>query len=244
MAIVASLLAAGSAMAGTDVLATVDAFVTLVASADIRDLVIDQTLDVYDPQGRHRQSRTDQRLFVKVPDRQRLEQAADGGREVQIVAGNRAWSRGVNGKIEETSLERQRAAARLLLPFRRSSAELLAEWRSLGVRDSVSHGVQTKGRRVMVIGAGAGDRQSAAVWLDEQYGVVRLVTREKLPRGPALVDLTFSEHRPLLGGLFFPYRHEAFVDGRLALLIIVRSVVANTGLSDDLFDPDVLRRGR
>jgi hypothetical protein len=58
------------------------------------------------------------------------------------------------------------------------------------------------------------------------------------------VDLAFSEHRPLAGAFSFPHRQEAFVDGKLLVLIQVRSVMVNTGLSDALFDPDTLRRGR
>jgi hypothetical protein len=57
------------------------------------------------------------------------------------------------------------------------------------------------------------------------------------------VDLAFSEHRALTGGFFFPHRQEAFVDGKLLVLIVVRSVRVNTGLADALFDPDELRRG-
>jgi hypothetical protein len=34
------------------------------------------------------------------------------------------------------------------------------------------------------------------------------------------------------------------VDGKLLLLIHVRTVAVNTNLSDSLFDPDTLRRGQ
>ena len=42
----------------------------------------------------------------------------------------------------------------------------------------------------------------------------------------------------------FPYRQEVFVDGKMVVLIVVRSVAVNTGLPDALFDPDALRRGQ
>lgn len=229
-----------SSVAGADLKTVVGAFVGRVAAADIHDLVIDQTLDVYDPQGRYRQSRTDQRLFIKLPGRQRLEQTVDGVREVQIVADGRAWSRQGDGKVEVVALERQRDTARILLPVTRSVTEVLDEWRALGVRADVAHGSRVMQRDVTIVGAFAGDRESPSVWLDDRYGVVRLVTREKLPTGPALVDLTFSEHRPLTRDLFFPYRQEAFVNGRLQLLIVVRSVAVNANLADTLFDPNLL----
>jgi hypothetical protein len=149
-----------------------------------------------------------------------------------------------DGKVREVPAERGRDRTHLLVPFRRSAADVLAEWRSVGVRDDVSHVTRLGGREVTVIGAKLGERNTPAVWLDSERGVVRMVVREKLPRGEGIVDLTYSEHQPLAGGLQFPYRQEVFVDGKLALLIVVRSLTVNTGLSDALFDPDTLRRGQ
>ena len=80
------------------------------------------------------------------------------------------------------------------------------------------------------------------MWIDPEYGVVRFIARERLPRGPALVDVVFSDHRPLIDRFFYPYRQEVFADGRLLVLVAVRSVAVNTRLSDDLFDPAVLKR--
>src|SRR2546426_226725 len=134
---------------------------------------------------------------------------------------------------------------RLLVPVRRSAADLLAEWRALGVRDDVSHVVRVRDRPITVIGARPGDRNVPAVWLDAQYGVIRFVTfvpRETLPTGPTTLDLAFSEHRRLPGGFFFPYRQELFVGGKLLMLFTVRSVDVNMNLPDALFDPDALRR--
>ena len=95
-----------------------------------------------------------------------------------------------------------------------------------------------------MIGAYPGERSTPAVWLDPERGVVRMIVREKLPRGEGVVDLTYSEHQPLSGGLLFPYRQEAFVDGKMVVLIVVRSLAVNTNLPDSLFDPDALRRGQ
>ena len=81
-------------------------------------------------------------------------------------------------------------------------------------------------------------------WIDPEYGVVRFIRRERLPKGEGIVDLAFSEHRPLTGAFAFPHRQEAFVDGKMIVLIVVRSVKVNTGLSDALFDPEALRQGR
>ena len=93
-----------------------------------------------------------------------------------------------------------------------------------------------------MIGARPGEREVPAVWLDAEYGVVRIVTRERLPNGPKLVDLALSEHRPLIGVYFFPRRQEAFIDGKLIVLITVRSIQVNTNPPDALFDPEALRQ--
>jgi hypothetical protein len=129
----------------------------------------------------------------------------------------------------------------MLVPVKRRAADLLADWRSRGVRTDVSHAARVGGRQVVVIGAQAGDRDVPAVWLDREYGVVRIVTRERLPNGVRLLDLTLSEHRPLTGKLYFPYRQEVFVDGKLLVLFTVRSVAVNTNPADALFDPASLK---
>ena len=95
-----------------------------------------------------------------------------------------------------------------------------------------------------MIGAAPGERAVPQVWLDGERGVVRFVARERLPKGEGLVDLTFSEHRRLAGGFAYPYRQEAFVDGKLVLLVLVRSAAVDTNPPDALFDPEALRRGR
>jgi outer membrane lipoprotein-sorting protein len=231
--------------AAQDAKAAVEAFVARLAEVSVSDLVIVQSLTVYHPDGRHPRSTGEQRVLLKLPRRQRLEQTVEGRREVWLVAGDRVFVREADRTVREApALPRGGDRARLLVPFKRSAADLLAEWRAVGVRDDVSHVVRVRDRSITVIGARAGERDVPAVWLDPEHGVVRFVTRETLPTGPALIDLAFSEHRPLAGGFFFPYRQEAFVDGKLVLLITVRSVRPNTNLPDSLFDPDALRRER
>ena len=218
--------------AAQDAKAAVEAFVARLSDVNVTDLVIVQDLTLYHPNGRHAQSTGEQRVLFKLPRRQRLEQTVEGQREVRLAVGDRLFVRRPDGN----------ARTDLLVPFRRSAADLLTEWRALGVRDDVSHVVRVGGRPVTVIGAMPGDRDVPAVWLDAEYGVVRFVTRETLPTGPALLDLAFSEHRPLPGGFFFPYRQELFVGGKLLMLFAIRSVRVNTNLPDSLFDPDALRR--
>jgi hypothetical protein len=224
----------------------VDAFVKRVAGVEIRDLLIEQTITLYHPDGIQPASKGEQRLLIKPPGRQRLEESIEGRREVRLVVGGRTWIRRDDGKTYEAppAPGADRNHAHLMVPLQRTAEELLSAWRALGVRADVTDTVRVGGRPVTVIGARAGDRQSPAVWLDPEFGVVRFVGRETLPKGPAVIDLAFSDHRPLAGAFRFPHRQEVFVDGRLVVLISVRTAIANADLSDALFDPEALGHER
>ena len=230
---------------GADARTAVEAFVARLAGARVTDVAIEQTFTLYHPDGRRPQSTGEQRVWIKVPRRQRVEQVMEGRREVRLSVADQVWIRAADGRVSEApAAERERDRTHLLMPFRRSAGDVLAEWRALGIRDDVSHEVRVAGRAVTVIGARAGERDTPAVWVDPEHGVVRFIRRERLPRGEGLVDLTFSEHRPLAGAFAFPHRQEAFVDGKLIVLIAVRSIAVNTNLPDSLFDPETLRRDR
>jgi hypothetical protein len=231
-----------STAAGQDARAAVDAFVSRLSDVRIGDLVIEQGLTLYQLDGQRRAAVGDQRVFFKLPQRQRVEETVEGQREIQVSLGDRAWVRRADGSVREvSSAQRVNALSPLLFPFGRSGAALLAEWRARGVRDDVSHVGRVGGRPITVIGARAGDRDVPAVWLDPEYGVIRIVTRERLPNGAKLFDLTLSEHRLVVGRFFFPYRQEAFVDGKLVVLFTVRSVAVNTNPAEALFDPASLK---
>jgi hypothetical protein len=237
--------ARGTAVAEPDARVAVEAFVSRVAGVSVTDLSLEQTLTLFHPDGLHPQSSGEQRVYFKLPRRQRVEQVIDGERQVRLAVGDRVWVRERDGRTYEAPAADQRHdRTRLLVPFRRTAADVLAEWRAFGIRDDVTQSIRVSGRPVTVIGAGPGDRASPAVWLDPEYGVTRVITRERLPTGEALVDLALSDHRPLMGAFFFPYRQEAFVDGKLLVRILVRSVAVNTSLPDSLFDPDALRAER
>ena len=241
------LLALGVAggVAAADSRTAVDTFLERLGTVNVTSLVVDQTVTFYDPAGRQPKSGGEQRLYLKLPRRQRVERTMDGQREVQLTVDDHTWVRRADGRTYEAPpADRRRDRTHLLVPLRRSGTDLLAEWRTFGVRGDVSYETQLAGRAVTVIGARPGERSVPQVWLDAERGVVRFVSREKLPAGESVVDLTFSEHRPLAGGFLFPYRQEAFVDGKLVVLVVVRSAAVNTNPDDALFDPELLKRGR
>lgn len=229
---------------GADARRAVETFVSHLAGVRVTDLTVRQTLTIYHADGRYPQSTAEQVVYVKLPRRQRLEQMIEGRREVRIAVDDRAWVREPDGTVRETGRDAARDRTNLVVPLARNADELLAEWKALGVRDDVSWQTRLRGRPVTVIGAGPGEKDRPAVWLDADYGVVRLITRERLPDGEALLDLALSEHRPVQSGFYVPYRQELFANGRLLVLMTVRSVTANSNLPDGLFDPDALRRER
>jgi len=244
LAALVALLLLPAAAPASDATQAVEAFVARLSGADVSELAIEQTFTLYHPDGRHPQSTGEQRVWFKVPRRQRIEQVVEGRREVRLAVDDKVWVRTADGRVRETPAgPRDQERTHLIMPFRRTAADLLAEWRALGVRDDISHVTRVNGRPITVIGAQPGERAVPAVWLDAERGVVRFIRRERLPRGEALVDVAFSEHRPLGNGFAFPYRQEAFVDGNLLVLVVVRSVTLNGGVPDALFDPDALRRG-
>ena len=244
LAVLALLVLAPAAALGSEATRAVEAFVARVAGATVNELAVEQSFTLYHPDGRHPQSTGEQRVWFKLPRRQRVEEVVEGRRRVRLIVDDRAWERAPDGRVSEVRVERDHERTHLLMPFRRTAADLLAEWRALGVRDDVSHVTRVNGRAITVIGAQPGERNTPSVWLDPEHGVVRFIRRERLPRGEALVDLTLSEHRPLINGFAFPYRQEAFVDGKLLLLVVVRAVSVNAGVREDLFDVEALRQGR
>ena len=233
-----------SVAAGADAREAVATFLDRLGGARVADLTIQQTITIYHPEGRLPTSTGDQVLYIKLPQRQRLEQTVEGRREVRLTVGERTWVRRSDGRVQEApAVEQKRDRTRLFTHLPRSADDVIAEWRSFGVRPNVSHVVQVRGRPVTIIGAPPDDRGSPAVWLDAEYGVVRIVTRERLPQGDALVDLTLSDHRPLVDRFYFPYRQELFANGRLVLRAVVRAVSVNGNLPEALFDLEGLRQG-
>ena len=236
-----ALAAWAMAAEATEARAALERFLARAAGTPLRDLTIEQDLTVFNPDGRAVFASGTQRVIFRFPDQQRVEQSVEGRGEVRLTVRGKTWRRGSDGKVTELPQDRGQAIA-LAVPLRRSADEVLAEWRALGIRDDRAHEVRMAGRLVTVIGAQPGERDRPAAWLDPEYGVVRFVAREAADPGPVLTDVSFSDYRPLVGPLFFPYRQETFRSGKLLVRLLVRSLTANTSPADALFDPSTLVR--
>lgn len=215
-------------------------YLSRVASAPLRDLTLEQDLTLFNPEGRAAFATGTQRVVIKLPDRQRVEHTVDGRVDVRLTVGDRTWRRDPEGKVSSVAGARGQGTTLALL-LRRTPDEVLAEWRALGIRDDRSHQARLAGRTVTVLGAQQGERDRPAAWLDAEYGVLRFVARESADSGVVMTDLVFSDHRPLLGGVFYPHRQETFRSGKLLLRTIVRSVAVNSDPPDGLFDPAGLK---
>jgi hypothetical protein len=228
-----------------DAKSAVEAYVARLAGTAIEDLSAVQTFTLYHPDGRQPAVTGSQRLFLRLPQSQRLEQEIEGRREIRVTVGDRVWVRQADGRTHEAPpSDSRRDRVHLLTAFQRGAADLLREWESAGVRVDVSEEVLVAGRSVTIVGARAGERDRPAVWIDPEYGVIRFITHERLAKGSTLVDIVFSDHRPLVDRFFYPYRQEVFAAGKLLALVAVRSVAVNTRLAPELFDPEALKRGR
>ena len=244
-AVLIALLLPWSTGLAADAKSAVEAYVARLAGTAIDDLSVVQTFSLYHPDGRQAAATGLQRLFLKLPRSQRLEQDIEGQREVRVTLGERVWIRQGDGRTYEgPPSEGRRDRMHLLTAFQRGADDLLREWQAAGVRTDVSDEIRASGRPVTIVGAKAAERDRPAVWIDPEYGVVRFIVNERLPQGSALVDIVFSDHRPLVNRFFYPYRQEVFAEGKLLLVVAVRSVAVNSGLSSDLFDPEALKRGR
>src|SRR2546422_611197 len=133
--LLASLSMGAPAAMAQDARAAVEAFIARLPDVQISDLVIDQNLTLYYPDGQRQASLGEQRMFFKLPRRQRLEQTVEGQRVVQITVGDRVWVRRADGLVSEIPAAGPvRALARLLVPGKRLATDLLAEWRGRGPR--------------------------------------------------------------------------------------------------------------
>src|SRR5206468_7181642 len=110
--------------------AILERYLARVAGTPLRDLTLEQDLTVFNPEGRAAFATGTQRVVVKFPDFQRIEQTIDGRREVRLTVRGRSWRRAADGAVTALPQERGQAVA-LAVPLRRSADEMLAEWRAL-----------------------------------------------------------------------------------------------------------------
>jgi len=236
------LLQAPSVATAQDAKALLEQFLSRVSAVPVNDLAITQEIMVVDPGGSGQKVSGEQRLYLKPPGKRRLETQLEGTRVVALANGSRLVMQSDGRAYEAPPGDRSRDRRDLIFPFQRSAQDLLTQWQSHGIRTHVIHQATHGGRNVAVIGAAPDDRSLPSVWFDPEYGVVRLVTKEETPAGLKRIELILSDFRPMVGGLSYPYKQETFLDGRPFSVASVKSVRVNSGLSDDLFDPDRLLR--
>ena len=234
------LLHAPSVATAQDAKVLLEQFLSKISAVSVNDLAVTQEIVIVDPGGSGQKVSGEQRLYLKPPSKRRLETRLESARVVTLVNGSRLVMQSDGKAYEAPPGDRVRDRRDLIFPFQRSAQDLLAQWQSHGIRTDVIHQVTHGGRAVTVIGATPDDRSLPSVWLDPEYGVVRLVTREETPAGLKRIELSLSDFRPMVGGVSYPYKQETLLDGRPLSVVSVKSVKVNSGLPDELFDPDRL----
>ena len=101
-----------------------------LAGAPVVDLVLEETFVLYHPEGRDAQSSGEQRVWIKVPAAAHRE-VMDGRRRCDSSTATGYGSVAPTGS-REVQTERGRDRTHLLVPFRRSADDVLAEWSSFG----------------------------------------------------------------------------------------------------------------
>ena len=77
------------------------------------------------------------------------------------------------------------------------------------------------------------------LWLDKKNLV--LIKGESKGTKEETILLIHSDFKKIKGDWEMPYKSEIYVDGELTTTFLVKSLEINTGLSDDLFDPDKVK---
>ena len=171
----------------------------------VTDLAIEQTFTLYHPDGRHPQSSGEQRVWIKMPRRQRVEQV--DGRPARGASRRRRPGLDPHGR-RQVSEAPGRARARPHPPAgavpplggRRAGRVALARrarrreprhprWAAARSPSSAPSRASATPRRCGSTPSAVSSASSCA---------------RSCPSGEGMVDLTFSEHRPLAGGLQFP----------------------------------------
>src|SRR3990172_7929370 len=230
------LFHAPSRAAAQDARTLLERFLSKVSAVSVNDLAVTQEIVIVDPSGSGQKVSGEQRLYLKPPDKRRLETQLESTRVVTLLNGSRLVMQSEGKAREAPPGDRARDRRDLIFPFQRSAQDLLAQWQSHGIRTDLVHQGTHGGRAVTVIGATPGDQSLPSVWLDPEYGVVRLVTREETPAGLKRIELSLSHFRPMVGGISYPYKQETLLDGQPFSVVSVKSVRVNSGLSDELFD--------
>lgn len=240
LAVLGSLV--GALPASGDGPPALERFLLKASSVTVSDLSVAQEIILTDPGGSGQKASGEQRLYLRPPAQRRIEITVEGERIVRLVNGSRLVIQRDGKSYEASPAERLRDSRDLTLPFQRSAREFLAQWQSYGVRTDLVHETEYGGRKVTVFGLSRGDDSAPSVWLDADLGVVRLVVREETPVGPKRVELSFSDFRPLIGQFLYPHRQQTLLEGQPFITTTVKSIRVNSGLADDLFDPDRLLR--
>ncbi|OQX56552.1 MAG: hypothetical protein B5M53_00805 [Candidatus Cloacimonas sp. 4484_209] len=80
-------------------------------------------------------------------------------------------------------------------------------------------------------------------WFDKEKLYAMKFEFKKTEKGDSLAEIAFSDYRTVIKDIEMPYKTEFSINGKNKFAYDVKSIKVNTGLSDDLFDPDKVEGG-
>jgi outer membrane lipoprotein-sorting protein len=95
------------------------------------------------------------------------------------------------------------------------------------------------GRRCFVLAVLDPSSETAKLWVDQ--GNLALLKLEGRPSNGDTMTVLFSDHRSVAGGFEFAYRADVYSGEELITTVVVESLDINSGLADELFNPDAVK---
>ncbi|HED05030.1 MAG TPA: hypothetical protein ENI60_09835 [Candidatus Fraserbacteria bacterium] len=194
----------------------------------IRDWTIEATVSFY-ANGQTVQAETT--TYIKQPDKLRIDRQIAGQRVTVATDGRVIWMRAAGQTLplpedKLAQLKRQLAGERGPLQLFRALSDPsyhFAYLKTVRVREGE--------RSAQVIQMSAPGRPATRLYFDAQTH--RLIRQDS--DGPAgTVSVRMSDFRPV-SGIWVAFHSQTYLQGKLALVMIVRRLVLNSDLKDDLF---------
>lgn len=201
-------------------------------------LVITQTAAYFDPSFPGGKIVVPSRLYLKAPDKMRIESDFPGGSFVVIAAGNAALTLVANKALEKNPpaiLDETAFRDILLVDSRRALEDFL---RKMGI-DPVSSRLTILDRKLAyIIGKDVHKSEGPFLWVDKDlFSSLRLRARD----GARLFEIRFEGYRASEEGPLYPDNVQFYDDGKLVVEFKTLSVSPHHSLSDSLFNIDKIR---
>ncbi len=202
-------------------------------------LVVTQTAVYYDPSFPGGKILVPSRLYLKAPNKMRIESDFPGGSFVVIASGETALTLVANRALEKnpTAIQDEMAFRDILLLS--SVKDLEAFLRLRGIEPIASRLTVLDRRLAYTIGRDVEKSEGPLLWVDKDlFSPLRLRGRE----GARLFEIKLVGYKSFEGGPLYPDSVEFYDDGKRVVEFKTLAVSPSHSLPDFLFDIDLVRR--